>query len=180
MVNGEDGPLCSHVPFVLSPDSDHLEAHLVRSNPIAALLAKSSQQAVLAISGPDSYVSPDWYQSPDQVPTWNYVAVHLRGRLALQPADQLTTHLKNLSHQFEAALTLKPEWLLEKVSPAVQARLMRMIVPVRLHIKSIDGTWKLNQNKDDAIRLSAAENIERDGIGHEVRQLAALMRAASE
>jgi len=57
-----------------------VHAHLVRSNPIAQCLRAGERKAVLAVSGPDAYVSPDWYaRMPDQVPTWNYVAVHLRG-----------------------------------------------------------------------------------------------------
>ena len=85
--NGEaDVPLLSHVPFIVAEDGAAVHAHLVRANPIARLLAAGERPAVLAVSGPDGYVSPDWYGAePDQVPTWNYVAVHLRGTLRLRP-----------------------------------------------------------------------------------------------
>ena len=58
-------------------------------------------------------------------------------------------------------------------------RMLRMIVPFVLHVDGIDGTWKLGQNKDDAVRLRAADAVERDGIGHEPAQLAATMRTPS-
>jgi len=86
-INGEDGPLSAHVPFTISPDGSYVEAHVMRSNPIARAL-KSPQPALLAISGPDGYISPDWYDVEDQVPTWNYVAVHLRGQLQLLPQEK--------------------------------------------------------------------------------------------
>lgn len=55
--------------------------------------------------------------------------------------------------------------------------MMRMIVPFRFDVKSVDGTWKLGQNKPDAARNSAADHVTADGIGQETAQLAALMQA---
>ncbi len=87
-IGGADGPLASHIPFVLSADDATFGAHVVRSNPIAGLLEGEGVSALMIISGPDAYISPDWYGLDDQVPTWNYVAVHLRGTLRRLP-DQL-------------------------------------------------------------------------------------------
>lgn len=168
-------PMLSHVPFVLSEKGEMAELHLVRSNPIARAL-KYPLPARLAVSGPDSYVSPDWYGIGDQVPTWNYVAVHLTGRLELCPQDALRGFLDRLSAQFEARLAPKPEWRAEKTDPEALARLMRMIVPVRLHVEAIDGTWKLAQNKPEAARLEAADAVGTAGIGADCAALAALMR----
>ena len=80
-INGA-GPLVSHIPFILAENGAAVHAHLVRGNPIARHLREKECAAVLAVSGPDSYVSPDWYgaDTVDQVPTWNYVAVHIRAR----------------------------------------------------------------------------------------------------
>ena len=65
-LNGENGPLVSHVPFELSPDGSHAFLHLTRSNPIAR--AALPLPAVMVVSGPDAYVSPDWYGSVQQSP----------------------------------------------------------------------------------------------------------------
>ena len=67
-VNDDAGPLLSHVPFLLNDDGSTADLHLVRSNPIAR---REDGPAVLAVTGPDGYVSPDWYGVEDQVPTWN-------------------------------------------------------------------------------------------------------------
>ena len=61
-INGSDGPLMAHIPFLLSEDGAVLECHLVRSNPIARALREEPASARIAVSGPDSYVSPDWYK----------------------------------------------------------------------------------------------------------------------
>jgi len=176
-VNGPNGPLLAHVPFVLDAAGKVARLHLLRSNPITTALA-APLPAVLAVSGPDGYVSPDWYGQDDQVPTWNYVAVHLRGTLALGPVAELPAVLDALSAEFEARLAPKPAWVAAKMTPGVAERMMRAIVPVSLAVTEVDGTWKLGQNKPDAARLGAAAAVE-TGTGHELAALSALMRAGA-
>lgn len=178
-VSGPDGPLVSHVPFVMSGDAATFGAHLVKSNPILKLVDEP-QSALMVVSGPDSYVSPDWYGVDDQVPTWNYVAVHLRGKLQRLAGDQLRPHLRSLSGVFEQRLAPKASWTLDKVSPDALERLESMIVPVQFTIESIDGTWKLNQNKPPPARLGAAEGIASAGLGMMAGELALLMRQVED
>ena len=174
-VNGSDGPLAAHVPFVLSPDGTVAEMHLVRSNPVARALAEP-QPALLAVSGPDAYVSPDWYGLDHQVPTWNYIAVHLRGVLELLPQDDMRPHLDDLSARFENDLRPKAPWLVDKMPEEALDRMMRQIVPVRLTIRDVQGTWKLGQNKTPEARAAAAEAMERSGVGSDPKAIAAMMR----
>lgn len=173
-VNAPDGPLLSHVPFLLDANGHGADLHLVRSNPVARL---PDGPAVIAVAGPDGYVSPDWYEAPDQVPTWNYVAVHLGGRLERLPDAAMREMLERQSAAFEARLAPKPAWTLDKMSDGALDRMLRQIVPFRFRIDRVDGTWKLNQNKDDGVRLRAAGRIEAGGFGQEVAALAALMRS---
>ena len=175
-VSGGAGPLLSHVPFPMAADGSSADLHLVRSNSIARL---GDTPAVLAVTGPDGYVSPDWYGVPDQVPTWNYVAVHLRGRLTRLPEESLHDLLSRQSAEYEARLAPKPPWTMDKMSPDVRDRMMRMILPFRLWIDHIDGTWKLSQNKPDAARLGAADKIGSTESGSEAQSLARLMQRPS-
>lgn len=174
-VNGEDGPLMAHIPFWISADGTRVEGHLARSNPILRALKTAPQKAVLAVMGPHSYISPDWYEIGDQVPTWNYVAAHLRGDLALEPAQSLPGHLARLSARFESQPGLSG-WTMDKVAPEAMDKLLRMIVPVSLTGISIDATWKLGQNKPEAARLSAAAKVATNGIGDGLDELAHWMR----
>ncbi len=175
VVNGPGAPMVSHIPFLLSDDGWQAELHLVRSNPIARALTEP-RPAVLAVTGPDSYVSPDWYGADDQVPTWNYIAVHLTGELRLQPADKLRDLIDRQSALFEAKLLPKEPWTTTKMTPDILDRMMRQIVPCAFEVTTVAGTWKLNQNKPDDVRLRAADHVEGYGIGSEVRVLSALMR----
>lgn len=171
-VNGDPAPLLAQIPFLLSDDGATADLHLVRSNPICRA---APTDAVVSVTGPDGYVSPDWYGVPDQVPTWNYVAVHLRGRLEPRPPDTLRDMLDRQSAHFENQLTPKRPWTTDKMTPDVMDRMMRQILPFRLHITAINGTWKLNQNKDAPVRLATADAIE-TGLGTQLSALAKLMR----
>ena len=174
-LNHDDGPLLSHVPFVLSDDGHFAEAHLVRSNPILKLL-DAPKPAVIAVSGGDSYLSPDWYGLDDQVPTWNYIAVHLRGTLRQLPADDLKGILERLSGQFEEKLAPKKPWTLDKVTAETYRKLSLQIVPIRLDITDVQGTWKLAQPKPADAIARAADGIEAAGLGLNVQTIADLMR----
>jgi transcriptional regulator len=172
-------PLLAHVPFHLAADGQTADLHLVRSNPIAQSLAAGPAAGAapgFAVSGPDGYVSPDWYDLDDQVPTWNYVAVHLRGTLALLPEAEMRGMLDRQSAGFEDRLAPKRPWLTTKMPAATLDRMMRQIVPARLTIHTIDGTWKLNQNKPEHARLKAADHLAESPIGQENSRLAGLMR----
>ncbi|MFQ6546783.1 FMN-binding negative transcriptional regulator [Aestuariibius sp. 2305UL40-4] len=173
-INAEGGPLISHVPFLIAPDGRSADLHLVRSNPILRQLA-APQPAVIAVTGPDGYISPDWYGVDDQVPTWNYIAVHLRGQLSTLDAGDMRDMLDRQSAAYEDRLPKHP-WTTGKMTPDVLNRMMRQIVPCRMAIEKIDGTWKLGQNKPDEVRGAAAGHLTDSSIGSELDALAGLMR----
>jgi transcriptional regulator len=178
-INGPEGPLAAHIPFLLNDDASFAELHLARSNPIAR--ASLPTPALIAVSGPDAYISPDFYgphdQVPDQVPTWNYVAVHLRGRLEVLPDDDMRAHVDALSAEHEKRIADKRPWTSAKMSEGALPRMMRMILPFRFHITSVEGTWKLNQNKTPEVRARAAEGLSQGTAA--AQEIAALMRALS-
>jgi len=109
-------------------------------------------------------------------PDWNYVAVHLRGRLSPVDPNSLRAHLDTVSAEFEARLPKLP-WTTGKMTPGVMDRMMRQILPFRLTVEDVQGTWKLNQNKTAEARLGAADAVAASPIGQEVQDLATLMRS---
>lgn len=179
-INGPEGPVLAHVPFQLSEDEQWLEAHLVRSNPIARALRDGELPAVMAVSGGDGYISPDWYGVKDQVPTWNYVAVHLRGTLELLPQDRLKRILERLSATMETHLAPKPVWVMEKMTAGVAEKMMRQIVPVHMRIGSVEGTWKLGQNKTKEAVQGAASALDQTGFGQNWQWIAQMMQEPSD
>lgn len=155
---GPEGPLCAHVPFLLG--AGFADLHLARSNALGrAVMAAGRLPALIAVSGPDAYISPDWYGLEDQVPTWNYVAVHLRGVLEPLPEETLRKMVDDLSARHEAGLLPKTPWTSAKMSEGVMERMLRMILPFRLSLTAVDGTWKLNQNKTPEVRAGAVAGL---------------------
>lgn len=176
-INADNGPLLSHIPFLLSEDATYVELHLVRSNPIVKIL-EYPQNAVISVNGGDAYLSPDWYEVEDQVPTWNYVAVHVRGVLELLPDEEMHDVLERLSASMEERLLPKKPWISDKMTPEVYEKMLRQIVPVKMLVSEINGTWKLSQNKTDEVRLSAAAAVETSAMGSETKLISDLMRKA--
>lgn len=175
-VNGATGPLISHVPFRIDDDGHSLEAHLMNINPIIGLIEAGPVDAVIAVSGADSYVSPDWYGIENQVPTWNYVAVHLRGRLRPMNKGELAGVLDRLSGEMEGRLAPKRPWTTAKMDQRKYENMRRAIVPVRMTIDDVQGTWKLSQNKPAEARAGVASGIEAAGLGSETDAMAHLIR----
>jgi transcriptional regulator len=166
-INADSGPLLAHVPFVVT-----------ESGGLSALIHPAP--AVLAVMGPESYISPDWYGAVDQVPTWNYVAVHLRGRLEPLPDEALRPMADELSAMFEARLAPKRPWTSAKMSDEAMVRMMRMILPFRLVIEGVEGTWKLGQNKTPEQRAGAVAGLEAWEEPSPRAELARLMRGVGD
>ena len=178
-VAGPEGVLAAHVPFIV--EDGMMAAHLVRSNPLARLLKGGPVAALMIVSGPDGYISPDWYGEADRVPTWNYTAVHLRGDLRLIDEAGLRTHLDRLSANFETRLAPKSPWTADKMTPEALAKMLRQIVPVEMAVGSVESTFKLNQNRCDAARQGAADGLAAGGTpGMETAALATLMREVGD
>ena len=85
VVQGENAPVASHIPFMVkgsSKDGYHLVGHLSKKNQIAQLIKKALPVLVI-FNGPQHYISSSWYKQ-EEVPTWNYIAVHAYGSIAIQ------------------------------------------------------------------------------------------------
>src|SRR5258706_7384512 len=132
-------PVAAHVPFVVSPPAEdrRLAFHVARANPLHDILA-DNPQALIIVSGPDAYISPDWYVSVDQVPTWNYVSVHLTGTIRVIEQGDIRQHVDDLSAQFEDRLSGKKPWTSDKMTAAKRDAMLRAIVALEFSVQAIE------------------------------------------
>jgi transcriptional regulator len=146
-------PRIAHAPVVIRRLADGLalDFHLSRGNALTPFLAEGFR-AVLVSLGPDAYISPDWYEAADQVPTWNYLTVEAEGPVAAMDDDGLVALLDDLSAQEEARLLPKPPWTRRKMSPGRFETMTRAIIGARLTVERLEGTFKFSQNKSEADR----------------------------
>ena len=153
-------PMVAQAPIVVREMHDELviDFHLSRGNILAPHLVQGFRAVMLA-TGPDAYISPDGYESADQVPTWNYLSVEAEGLVAVLDEAELVAQLDSLSEQEEARLAPKPLWTRHKMAPGKFEAMLRGIIGGRLFVDRLEGTFKLSQNKGEADRLGAAEGL---------------------
>ncbi|SER63703.1 FMN-binding negative transcriptional regulator [Sphingobium sp. YR768] len=159
-----------HLPL-LWLDDRRIGVHIHRANPIVRHL--EGHHALIVVTGPHGYVSPDWYGLPDKVPTWNYLSAELRGPMARLGDDATIAQIDALSHDQEARLAPKPVWSRDKMTPDSFDRLLGGLIGFSMQVETMQGTAKLGQDKPEAARAGVADALEAGGNG----ELAALMRA---
>jgi transcriptional regulator len=170
-------PIASLLPFYIDHTDDGTPRalfHLARGNPLLQL-ADGKTSWLLAVSGPDAYVSADWYVSPDQVPTWLYQAVHLTGPVRRLSDDELAVQIDTLSAKFENWLVPKKPWTSAKMTAGRLEAMKKAIVGLVMTVTEIEGSFKLNQHKSEADYAAVAGALAaRPDTGSQ--QIAGLMR----
>jgi transcriptional regulator len=166
----------AYVPVVLDERPEPFGGarfHLARANP----LAKIDEGTTLKLSwlGAHAYVSPDWYESNAQVPTWNYVAVEATGRAGRLSGDELRAQIEELAAQEESALLPKPPWTVGKVEPAQVGKMLAAIAGFRVVFETLEGKAKLSQNKSAADSAGVITGLQERGDGASMA-VAALMQ----
>jgi transcriptional regulator len=148
LINQTNGKLwATHIPLELGINAEGktiLEGHISKENPQWQGFAENDQ--ILAVfSGPHSYISPSWYDH-ENVPTWNYIAVHVYGKIKIIEGDAVIESLKRLVDKYEqnSENPVRIEDLSEKTM--MQSR---GIVAFEIEIEEIQAQQKMSQNRDD-------------------------------
>lgn len=177
VTTGEDGaPFVTHLPLLFEDDgSPHgkLVGHVARPNPHWTLFGRGAP-SLAVFHGPHAYISPNWYTSPNLVPTWNYTAVHAYGtpRVLTDAAAALTV-VERLSAYFEASLP--QPWSPARLPPGNALAQMKGIVAFEMPIDRLQAKAKVGQNRQAADQQSAADALDAQG-GEDNTAIAALMR----
>lgn len=144
----------SHLPMLLQKtDSGFvLRGHIARANPHWKEISDGA--AALAIfNGPQAYITPQWYPSKLKdgrvVPTWNYAVTHVRGTLrAVHDADWLNQLVTALTDEHEKAFA--HQWAVTDAPADYMEKMLKAIVGLELTVHSMEGKWKLGQNRSAA------------------------------
>ncbi len=155
-----DGPRVAHVAL-LSTGDGAVQFHLSRGNALAKHLAEST--ALVVVNGPDGYVSPRWYSDPAQVPTWNYVALELEGRVRRIDADATLALITDLSDKHEGRVSEGQPWTMDKLPPERLRAMLAGIVGFEMEVQAWRETLKLSQNKPADEREKLAAGLESEG-----------------
>jgi transcriptional regulator len=163
------GPRAVHVPVLI--EGDRLRFHVSRGNEVHSALAAGAD-ALFVANGPHAYISPEWYGLEDRVPTWNYVAIELEGRVRMLEPEALVDLLDDLSADRELRLAPKPPWTRAKMGEGRFEGLLKSISGFEMQVAAWRGTAKVDQDKPQEVRTRIADALAERGE----REMAATMR----
>ena len=147
LINQTAGKLwATHIPLLLEEKDGKqiLVGHVSKENPQAASF-KTNDEVLAIFTGAHSYISSSWYDH-ENVPTWNYLAVHVYGKVTIYNHEQAVASLKKLVDKYEkkSEKPVRVEELSEKTM-----REARGIIAFEIKITSIEAQKKLSQNRDE-------------------------------
>jgi transcriptional regulator len=149
--------MATHIPFLLQSDDTTITlfSHISRANEQRRMIGTSAE--FLAIfHGPHAYISPAWYTQPN-VPTWNYMAVHLYGTTRLIEGDELTALMRTTMDSHEAGIEGGLHF--DKLPEKMLETDMRGIAGFSLTVTRIDAVKKLSQNRDRQSRENIIDQL---------------------
>jgi len=171
LVSSLDGePYATHLPFMIKYEEDtlFLLAHMAKENP--QLKNLETQPVLVVFSEPHAYISPSLYESYPNVPTWNYVAVHVYGQLkCLDTAKTLQLMEETVAH-FEP----QKERFWDNLPTTYRNRLLDAVVAFEIQVTRVEGKKKLNQNRTEKDRELVRTALEMREDAN-ARKIAALM-----
>ena len=160
----EGKPEATHLPFVLVERGEQwfLISHMAKAN---QQWKSSKEQEVLVIfSEPHAYISPSHYINEQNVPTWNYLAVHVYGKMKLiEDSSLVTKSLEQMIHTYEKEY--KVQW--DSLSDEYKSRMQNGIVAFEIEINEIQAKKKLSQNKKEVEREHIIAHFEKSSLSHE-------------
>ena len=176
VTGGERGLGGTHIPFIIDEewkDAGRLVGHVAKKN--EQWRDMDGREALAVFRGPDAYISPAWYDEPNVVPTWNYVAVHVRGTMRLAHDDDVLPILRSLVDTYESSSV--NGWSIDEEDPVFIGTLSKSVVGFYIEICEIQGQWKLSQNHTLARRRRVIQKLRERGCADDNR-VAELMEQA--
>ncbi|HWL23787.1 MAG TPA: FMN-binding negative transcriptional regulator [Ureibacillus sp.] len=166
--NGE--PYATHLPLVLHKSENALYGHFARAN--GQWKDIENQQVLSIFHGPHAYISSSWYETKDAVPTWNYVAVHVYGKMEIiDDPNVISESLSELVLKYEGPAS---SYNLNDVDSNYVEGLRKGIVPFKIHISRIEAKAKLSQNHSVERRQLVIDQLEKSSHENQL-QIAELM-----
>lgn len=161
----EKGLNANHIPmhFVATSAEPYgnLRGHIARANPLLEDI-KAENQSLAIFHGPNAYITPSWYETKKEhgkvVPTWNYVVVHVYGRLqVVDNPDWLRAQLEALTDHNEAQF-LKP-WAVDDAPADFTEKLLESIVGIEMKVSKLLGKWKVSQSQPLQNKISVIKGL---------------------
>ena len=160
LISQVDGkPWATHLPFVLGKNKSGeavLSGHVAKANQQWKSIS-DNEDVLVIFQGPHAYISSSWYNH-ENVPTWNYLAVHVSGKIRLIEGEELMDHLKSLTDTYEEGRPNRVR--VETMTESYVAGQLRALVGFEIKIEEVKASAKLSQNRDDVNYHHIVEKLE--------------------
>ncbi len=148
IVTTEQGkPIATHLPLLLNKKGDnyYITGHMAYANPQWKTFEGENENVLVMFQGPHAYISSSWYEH-ENVPTWNYQAVHVYGTASIMNEQELEADLIGLLQKYELHRTNAILW--ENLSAQTKKQI-KGIVGFKIKIKEVQAAYKLSQNRNE-------------------------------
>ncbi|MDF2681663.1 MAG: protease [Brevibacillus sp.] len=169
----EHRPLATHIPLEIREDEGKIYAtgHIAYGNMQKKTL-DNNRDVLLIFQGPHAYISSSWYEG-EEVPTWDYLAVHAYGTARVLPLDELKSALDSMLKHYESHRENGRLW--DTFNPELLESEMKGIVGFEIEITSIQAAAKMSQNRNNTDYKSIVAELEKSNEQGEI-QVAQWMR----
>ena len=166
--NGEKIPFATHLPFVIEEQNEKviLISHFSAGNPHAKKI-NEGDDVLVVFSGENAYISPSLYEKKENVPTWNYMAVHASGKFRFNHSDELKEKILLATIEtFEPAFKKQWDELPEKYISAM----LKGIVAFEIDVEKFEGKFKLSQNKTKSEQEKIADSLSENELSAQMKK----------
>ncbi|MEW9577361.1 FMN-binding negative transcriptional regulator [Bacillus toyonensis] len=146
-------PIATHIPLELNKQGDdyYITGHMAYGNPQWRTL-EDCEDVLVMYQGPHAYISSSWYEK-ENVPTWNYQAIHVYGTASILSEKELQQDLMVLLKKYENHRENAVLW--DKLSLPLLEKELKGIIGFKIKVKEIQAAYKLsqNRNKEDYLNI---------------------------
>ncbi|HEV7334178.1 MAG TPA: FMN-binding negative transcriptional regulator [Flavisolibacter sp.] len=159
----EQKPVATQIPvFIEERDGSlYLSGHMMRNTDHHKVFA-SNPSVLCVFTGPHAYVSATWYTNPHQASTWNYMSVHVKGKIRFLGEEGLVEVLRKTSLHFENYHS-DSATAYDNLPEDYRSRLLYAIVAFEVEVQEIEHVFKLSQNRDEESYHNIIKKLDEQG-----------------
>ncbi|MDZ5472246.1 FMN-binding negative transcriptional regulator [Bacillus sp. 31A1R] len=154
-------PIATHLPLGIKKHGEeyYLTGHMAYGNPQWKTF-ENSDDVLVMFQGPNAYISSSWY-SHENVPTWNYQAVHMYGKASIVEKNELIDELTGMLEKYELYRENAVLW--DKLSPELLENELKGIVGFKIKVGEIQAAYKLSQNRNEKDYMNIIDKLKYEG-----------------
>ena len=155
--------VATQIPVLLEERNGelYLQGHIMRNTDHHKAFVENPN-ALLVFTGPNCYVSASWYSNPQIGSTWNYMSVHIAGRVNFMTNEELIAFMRKLTLKFEKGNTASLTFY-DNLSDNFLNKMMPAIVGIEIKAERMENVFKLSQNRDEKSYLNIISKLEERG-----------------